>query len=88
MTTTANQPKYRVCYTPNGNSKTDTKVYELQKYCTCENCKIRTSIRREPVNRGVVTTKDFSKINEAADFLEKWTCNDGKRLLEPSFYKL
>ncbi|MNJ32048.1 hypothetical protein D3C77_267030 [compost metagenome] len=72
---------YRVCY-DNGNPATGKKIYELYKYCTCPDCKNRSMLKREPANRITITTKDISKVDEAAKFLKNWICADGKRWLE------
>jgi hypothetical protein len=77
---------YRVCY-DNGNSVTGKKIYELYKYCNCPDCNNRKKWRREPSNRATATTKDISKVDEVAEFLENWTCEDGKRLLEIAFFQ-
>jgi len=77
---------YRVCY-DNGNSTTGTKIYELNKYCKCPECLYRQRIRRTPANSITVTTKDISKVDEAAEFLKNWICEDGKKQLEIVYLK-
>lgn len=71
-------PKYRnvrVCY-EGGNSVTGEKIYELKKYCKCSSCDYKLKHTRYPSNCITVTTKDTSKIDEIADFLKNWTCED------------
>lgn len=75
------KPRYRICY-DNGNSTTGTKIYELYKYCTCPECRYRQQVARTPSNSISIITKDISKIDEIAEFLESWICPDGKRQLE------
>ena len=77
---------YRVCY-ENGNATTGKKIYELYKYCNCPDCQYRQRWRREPANRATATTKDISKVDEVAEFLENWSCKDGKRQLEIVYFK-
>lgn len=76
----------RICY-DNGNSATGEKIYELHASCTCEDCQDRSSMRREPANQATVTTKDVLKIDEATEFLKDWSCENGKKLLEPVYFK-
>lgn len=83
------EPKYknyRVCY-DNGNANTGKKLYELGKYCTCEDCLYRVQWKREPANGICITTEDISKVDEIAEFLKNWTCKDGKRRLERVYLK-
>ncbi|SFE42326.1 hypothetical protein SAMN04487969_102447 [Paenibacillus algorifonticola] len=77
---------YRVCY-DNGNAATGTKIYELHKYCDCPGCKTRTAMKREPVNHATATTKDISKVDEVAEFLKNWTCDDGKIYLKIAYFQ-
>jgi hypothetical protein len=77
---------YRICY-DNGNSTTGKKIYELDKYCRCSGCSIRQTVKREPSNRAVVTTRDISKVANAAEFLKNWSCENGGISLEPIFFK-
>lgn len=77
---------YRVCY-ENGNSATGKKIYELHKYCTCQDCMNRQKWTRQPVNSATATTKDISKVDEIAEFLKNWTCADGRRFLEVTYFK-
>jgi hypothetical protein len=87
--TNAVKPKhlnYRVCYT-NGNSATGKKVYELYKHCSCPDCQYRQRLTRTPVNKATATTKDISKVDEVAEFLKNWTCEDGKKHLEIAYFQ-
>lgn len=77
---------YRVCY-ENGNSTTGKEIYELYKYCKCEDCQRRLQFKRESPNKATATTKDISKVDEVADFLKNWTCEDGKRRSEIVYFK-
>ena len=75
------EPRYRICY-ENGNPTTGKKIYELKKYCTCPECRYRQEIERTPSNSINITTEDIAKIDEIAEFLKKWTCENGKKQLE------
>ncbi|NFA60094.1 hypothetical protein EXM63_02545 [Clostridium botulinum] len=77
---------YRVCY-ENGNKVTGKEIYELYKYCDCQSCKNRATLKREPANRATATTKDISKVDEVAEFLKNWTCEDEKRNLEIAYFQ-
>lgn len=84
------EPKYknyRVCY-DNGNAKTGKKLYELDKYCDCEYCTYRFKMNREPSNRIVITTEDISKVDEIAEFLKNWKCEDGRTHVDPIFLRV
>lgn len=76
---------YRVCY-DSINPVTRKKVYALYKYCDCPDCKDRM-LRREPVNWVSVTTKEISKVDDVAEFLKKWTCDEGKKYVGVVFMK-
>jgi hypothetical protein len=77
---------YRVCY-DNGNSVTGKKIYELYKYCRCADCTYRQSRSRTPANQVTVNTKDISKVDEIAEFLKNWSCEDGRKSLEIVYLK-
>jgi hypothetical protein len=77
---------YRICY-ENGNPVTGKKIYELHKYCTCPDCQNRQQIKRTPANSVTITTKDISKVDEVAEFLKNWTCEDGRRHLKTVYFQ-
>ncbi|MBX4152327.1 hypothetical protein, partial [Paenibacillus lautus] len=52
------------------------------KYCNCAECKRRMAWKREPANRITATTKDIIKVDEVAEFLKNWSCEDGNRRFE------
>lgn len=81
-----NYQNYRVCY-ENGNSATGNKIYELYKYCNCPNCEDRQQWTRTPANKATATTKDISKVDEVAEFLKNWTCENGKKHLEIVYFQ-
>jgi hypothetical protein len=72
---------YRVCY-ENGNAKTGKEIYELHKYCACSDCRYRQDSKRTPVNAITITTMDISKVDEIAEFLKNWSCEDGTKQLD------
>ena len=74
-------PNYRVCY-ERGIPVEGKEIYELHKNCRCPDCRNRTALKREPVNSITATTKDISKVDEVAEFLKNWTCEDGTMLLK------
>lgn len=82
---TPKHSNYRVCY-DNWDRVKATKLYGLYKYCDCPSCKIR-SLKREPVNWVSATTKEISKVDELAEFLKKWTCDDGRKYVGVIFLK-
>lgn len=75
---------YRICYN-NIDPAVAQKVYELSKYCDCTTCKDRL-LRREPTNWVSATTKDISKVDDVAEFLKSWVCNE-KKYVGPVFIK-
>jgi hypothetical protein len=77
---------YRVCY-EGGNSAIGEKIYELYKYCRCQGCSDRLTYKRVPNNSATASTKDISKVDEIAEFLKNWNCEDGQRQLEISYFK-
>ncbi|WP_434284607.1 hypothetical protein [Clostridium botulinum] len=83
------KPKYqnfRVCY-ENGNAITGKEIYELHKLCNCSDCKNRKILKKEAVNCATATTKDIFKVDEVAEFLENWTCENGKKHLNTAYFK-
>lgn len=78
---------YRVCY-EKGISVAGNEIYELQKICKCSDCLTRRRKgKRETLNAATATTSDISKVDEVAEFLEKWTCEDGKRALATVYFQ-
>lgn len=83
------KPKYQdyiVCY-ENGNRVAGKEIYELHKLCKCEDCKNRTKLKREPVNQATATTRDILKVDNVAEFLKNWTCENGKRHLQVAYFQ-
>lgn len=86
------QPKYqnyRECYDgrfEDGKFVKGQKLYELHKYCLCEDCRYRQSRYRTPANGITITTPDISKVDEIAESLKTWTCADGTKML-PTVYE-
>ena len=76
----------RICY-EKGNPVVGKKIYEFQAFCTCVDCLNRKAWRSEPRNLATVTIKDISKIDEVAEFLKNWTCEDGKRDLKTAYFQ-
>lgn len=88
VTGLAKKPKYqnyRVCYDSWDRTKA-TKLYALYKYCNCPDCK-DSLLRREPVNWASATTKEISKVDDVAEFLQKWTCDTRGRYVGVVFLK-
>ncbi len=76
----------RTCY-ENGNPIAGKEIYELQAFCTCPDCQNRKSWKREPVNIATAATKDIFKVDEVAEFLKNWTCENGKKDLKTAYFK-
>ena len=62
---------YRVCRSLAGET-----LYELHKYCKCDDCERKLKYDRLPANKATATTDDISKVDKAAEFLENWSCKD------------
>ena len=77
---------YRICF-ENGNPFTGKEIYELNKYCQCADCRYRQTTKRTPSNSIVITTKDISKVDEIADYLKNWSCEDGRKQLDTVYLK-
>ena len=83
------KPKYtdfRVCY-EGGNPVSGKKIYELHKMCKCSGCRYRVEYLKESANCATATTDDISKIDEVAEFLNNWTCNNGNTSLKIAYFK-
>lgn len=83
------QPKYkdyRICY-EGGNAKVGKKIYELKKMCKCEKCRWRVKFAQGTANCATATTKDVTKIDNVAEFLRNWTCEDGSISLQTAYFK-
>jgi len=79
---------YRVCY-ENGNPVTGKEIYELYKYCDCEDCKNRTRFnKKEIANKITITTKDILKVDEVTEFLKNWKCKNGKIQLKIAYMNM
>jgi hypothetical protein len=76
----------RICY-ENGNSIKGKKIYEFQAFCTCSDCLSRKAWKNEPRNLITITIRDISKTDEAAEFLKKWTCENGKKFLKTAYFR-
>ncbi|KEI84047.1 hypothetical protein N493_19290 (plasmid) [Clostridium botulinum B2 433] len=76
----------RICY-EKGNSVKGKKIYEFQAFCTCTDCLNRKAWRNEPRNLAKVAIKDISKVDEVAEFIKNWTCEDGKRYLKTAYFQ-
>lgn len=63
-----------------------TKIYELQKFCQCSECRTRQTMKRTPSNSATVYIKDLKNNQLAQDFLNNWTCENGSQML-PTVYK-
>ncbi|HID0817737.1 TPA: hypothetical protein ACXNW8_003453 [Clostridium botulinum] len=77
---------YRVCY-EGGNSVTGKEIYELHKLCSCQDCKNKQVLNKGTVNKATATTKDISKVDEVAEFLKNWTCENGKKDLGTAYFQ-
>ena len=86
MTVKPKYQNYRVCY-ENGNRLTGEKIYELYKYCKCEDCQRREQWSRTPANKVTASTRDISKVDEIAEFLSNWNCEDGTKSLDILYLK-
>jgi uncharacterized protein YnzC (UPF0291/DUF896 family) len=76
---------YRICY-EGGNSVTGKKIYELQKLCDCNGCRYRREYFRGIRNKATAITDDINRIDEVAEFLEGWYCENGNNSLKTTYF--
>ncbi|MNI49376.1 hypothetical protein D3C73_1039850 [compost metagenome] len=82
---------FRECYDghfENGKFIKGEKLYELYKYCLCEECRYRQAQYRTPANGITITTPDISKVDEIAERLKSWNCADGSKQLETVYERV
>ncbi len=78
---------YRVCY-EHGDPVNGQEIYELHKTCTCSACKTRVQLnKRHNPNCATATTKDLTKVDEVAEFLNNWTCENGNKWLPTVYFQ-
>lgn len=53
-------------------------IYEISKWCNCENCRYRMAIRREPANYVYAVTYHKKNIDKLVQKIKEWVCNSDK----------
>lgn len=76
---------FRLCF-DNLHWEKGEKLYQLHKYCRCENCNYR-ELKRDPANWIVVSTYDMNKLDEMECFLKNWECGKLKKHDGPIFIR-
>ena len=64
---------YRICY-ERGNPK-NPPIYEFHKWCKCEKCNIKMTLKIGPPSSLTITTKDLNDKEDIEKYMENWKCN-------------